>query len=78
MIDERTLCNGSVLVVSRELESINEDVFCEKNWCPWDNKDVLETLRCGIRNLGVLLPCIEEDGLRGTKTDLGDDDVWEF
>lgn len=78
IIDDRTLQDGSVRVVSREVETINEDVFCEMSRCPWDNKDVLEMVRCGLKDLGVLLPCIEEDGLRGTKIDLGDDDVWEF
>jgi hypothetical protein len=78
VIDERTLLDGSLRVVSGELEDVNEDVVCERDWCPWDHKDVLETVRCGIKDLGGLLPCIEEDGLRGVKIDLGDDDVWEF
>ena len=65
-------------MVSTELETINEDVVCERDWCPWDCKDVLETVRCRIEDLGVLLPCIEEDGMKGAKIDLGDDDVWEF
>lgn len=78
VIDERTLWDGSICVVSGEVESVNEDVVCERNWCPWDHKDVLEMVRCGIGDLGALLPCIEEEGLRGVKIDLGDDDVWEF
>lgn len=78
VIDHRTLWDGTLCVVSEELETINEGMICERSWCPWNCKDGLEMMRCRIRDLGVLLPCIEEDGMRGINIGLGDDDVWEF
>lgn len=52
IIDGKTLLDETLRVVSTESETINEDVIFERNWCPWDCKDVLETVRCGIKDLG--------------------------